>query len=212
MKLNKLAVLLLIGGMVFASTANAAPGDRQAPGGIIDQVISPDARNYGNVTPQSQMPIVQNPQATVMPQAAPAPDIYADYYNKLGALRQAIINKHMELEAVLNSPQPDNGRIESISRDIGILQGKILSARAALQAQMQKQGVSPEILGLNPQELPDQGPSPKGPYNWGGPRHFHQSPHARGDHYRQGYGPGYNGNYYGPGAGSWGCMGGPCWQ
>ncbi|MBQ4566532.1 MAG: periplasmic heavy metal sensor [Desulfovibrio sp.] len=61
--------------------------------------------------------------------------------NTLG-LRQALMVKKAELNAQLISPTPDTAKVESLSREIGELRGKMLAARLNYKAELAKLGVS----------------------------------------------------------------------
>ena len=60
--------------------------------------------------------------------------------NTLG-LRQALMVKKAELNAQLISPTPDTAKVESLSREIGELRGKLLAARLNHKAELAKLGV-----------------------------------------------------------------------
>ena len=59
----------------------------------------------------------------------------------MDAVRQSLITKRAELDAQMSSVSPDKGKIESLSREIGELEGKMRSDRADLRAQLDKEGL-----------------------------------------------------------------------
>lgn len=70
-----------------------------------------------------------------------AEKIFSSYYEKMDSVRQALITKRAELDAQMSSPSPDKAKIESLSREIGELRGKMLAARTDLRAQLDKEGL-----------------------------------------------------------------------
>lgn len=116
-------------------------------------------------------------------QSEMARDIIERNYANMEGTLQSLSAKRNELDALLASPNPDSAKIESLSREIGELRGKVLAARAQIRSQLIQNGLSPNFLGS------EQG----NPNNYGGPRGYHH------------YGPRHRG--WGP---MGGCMGG-CW-
>lgn len=125
-----------------------------------------------------------------------AQKIFNDHYAGMDATRQALTAKRAELDAQLASPEPDSGRIEQLSREIGELRGKMLSARASVRSQLAKNGLPPDYFGPGNNSWNDNGGV------WQGPGWHHNGGwgHHRG--YR-----GHRGDW-GP-RGGWGCGG--CW-
>ncbi len=117
-------------------------------------------------------------------QAEIAREIIEQNYQNMDSTLQALAEKRNELDAVLASPNPDPTRIETLSREIGELRGKVHSARASIRSQLAKKGLSPNFLGCNSAN-PD--------HDYVRPRDYHHNRH----HNRCW---GYRG----------GCMGG-CW-
>ncbi|MGE9985986.1 periplasmic heavy metal sensor [Desulfovibrio sp. SGI.169] len=70
-----------------------------------------------------------------------AQSIFNSHYAKMDSVRQALITKRAELDAQMSSPSPDKGKIESLSKEIGELRGKMLAARVDLRAQLDKEGL-----------------------------------------------------------------------
>lgn len=159
---KKLFMLLFACGLLFAA------GQGQAAG-----FYGPGADNYN--APQA------NPG-----QADAAREIIDSNYAKLGGTLEALAAKRDELDALLASPNPDGARIESLSREIGELRGKVLAARAQIRSQLAQKGLSPNFLGSNRADPDD---------NYG-PRGYH---HNRRHHGGMGY--------RGCPAGCWGYMG-----
>lgn len=150
--------------MLTASQSQAASGD------------SPWINSYG---PQ------MNPQQMEM-----AREIISRNFADMDSTRQTLAAKRQELDAHLASPNPDPARIESLSREIGELRGKMLAARAQIRSQLAQKGLSPDFLG------PD---APEGPDNFGGPQGYY--PHNRSWHRGWGHHRGHGAPY--------GCGG--CW-
>ena len=70
-----------------------------------------------------------------------AEKIFSSHYEKMDSVRQSLITKRAELDAQMSSPSPDKAKIESLSREIGELRGKMLAARTDLRAQLDKEGL-----------------------------------------------------------------------
>lgn len=80
-------------------------------------------------------------------QMAEAQRILQQNYAGLEVTRQALAAKRAELDALLNSPAPDTGRIEELSREIGELRGKMLAARVNARNQLASEGLPPDCFG-----------------------------------------------------------------
>ena len=89
----------------------------------------------------------------------------------------------------MSSVSPDKGKIESLSREIGELEGKMRSDRADLRAQLDKEGL------------------PMGGYGMG---HGYRMEHRYG--MGNGYGPGMHHGGYGSGHGYGHGGRGGCWR
>ncbi len=122
-------------------------------------------------------------------QAEMARQIFNDNYAKMDATRKALTAKRAELDAELASQNPDTARIESLSREIGELRGRMLSGRVNVRSQLESQGLPTDYYAPRPED-----------YNYAPP----PPPPARGWHHGRGYG------YHHGGRGGWGCWGG-CW-
>ncbi|MDE6734914.1 MAG: periplasmic heavy metal sensor [Desulfovibrio sp.] len=130
--------------------------------------------------------------------------------------REKLRAKRAELDAQLASPEPDKDKIESLSREIGELRGKLMAARVDLRAKLAKEGIPTEAFepapgprnGFGPGNGPaNAGPGygpgpcwgPNGGYGYG----YHHG--RRGGHHRGGWGGGNWGGGYAPmgGCGCW---------
>lgn len=125
-----------------------------------------------------------------------AEKIFNDNFASMEATRQALAEKRAELDDELQSDNPDTDKIEAISRQIGELRGKMLSARVKTRSQLAEQGLPDDFYGPG-------GPRVKGKKRPRGPEVWHGGPHhGRGHHY------GYGDRPYG----YWGCPGmRGCW-
>lgn len=85
-------------------------------------------------------------------QMATVQKIFTDNYAGMDATRQALTAKRAELDAQLANPNPDMDKIESLSREIGELRGKMLAARANVRSQLAKQGLPAEVYGPDGQQ------------------------------------------------------------
>lgn len=85
-------------------------------------------------------PGAAGPAYTAEQQAA-MDKLYQEHYAVTEATRQQLIVKQAELRAAMSGQNPDGGKIEQLSKEIGELEGKMLSARAALQSQMTREGI-----------------------------------------------------------------------
>lgn len=116
-----------------------------------------------------------------------AQKIFNDNYASMNTTRKALTAKRAQLDAELASQTPDRAKIENLSREIGDLRGKMLSARVAVRAQLEEAGLPADFYGPNPaygQNMPRQ---------WG-------PHHGQGRHH---------GRFYGGPMGPMGMMGGP---
>lgn len=115
------AAALILG----AASADAAQGDNNMP--------RYEARPYGQqLTPQ---------------QMAQAQKIFDESFADMETTRQTLAGKRAELDQLLASPNPDGRRIETLSREIGELRGKMLSHRAAVRNKLASQGLPPDCFG-----------------------------------------------------------------
>lgn len=145
----------------------------------------PDAYAYPGLSPE---------------QEAAARKLHAESLAGTTDLRDALRAKRAELDAQLASPDPDKGKIESLSRDIGELRGKLMAARVDLRARLAREGIPAEAYGPAPQGRPGPGgPGPNAPgYGpcWG------PDGHGYGYGYHHGRRGGHHGGY-GPRGGCW---------
>lgn len=143
MKLGKqISILTLLCALTFA-----AAGTSFAVGPDDDY----DDNLYGPQLSQEQM--------------AQARKIFNDNYASMEATRKALTAKRAELDAQLASPTPDKAKIESLSREIGELRGKILSSRVEVRTQLEKQGLPSDFYG--------PAPAPRNDFRRGDFRHHH---------------------------------------
>ena len=67
--------------------------------------------------------------------------IYAESHPVIHPIKQQIQAKRTELKTQIYSPTPNKGKIESLAREIGVLQGKIYVERANMNAKCIKEGL-----------------------------------------------------------------------
>lgn len=98
-----------------------------------------------NVVPKYQMqPYGQQYTAE---QLEAAKKIFNDNYADMEQTRRSLADRQYELSQELASPNPDKGRIEALSQEIGKLRGKMLAARADLRKNLAGQGLPPDCFG-----------------------------------------------------------------
>lgn len=78
-----------------------------------------------------------------------AQQIFNESYGQMEQTRQALAAKRMELDQVLAMPNPDRGKIESLSREIGELRGKMLAARVETRDRLASQGLPPDCFAMH---------------------------------------------------------------
>lgn len=78
---------------------------------------------------------------------AKAQQIYADYYAKTITLRQQILSKQSELNALIYSGKDDEKKIQSLTKEISDLRSKIFESQVALQRQLAKEDL-PSMGGM----------------------------------------------------------------
>lgn len=131
-----------------------------------------------------------NYPAPVSPeQQAAAQKIFSSHYAAMESTRQSLANARAMLDDELASPNPDGAKIESLSRQIGELRGKMLSDRVNLRNELEKNGLSADIYAP---DAPRRNRWDDRPEVW---RHHHR---------HHGWGPGM----MGPRGGCWG----GCWN
>lgn len=173
-KLTTLALAAILA-LVAAGAAQAAGRDYR-----------PDAQAYAGLTTDQQ---------------AKARKIHDETVAATSETREKLRAKRAELDAQLASPEPDKGKIESLSREIGELRGKLMAARVDLRARLAKEGIPAEAFepasgprnGFGPGNggpgnggpAYGPGPGPDGGYGYG----YHHG--RRGGHHRGGWGGGY---------------------
>lgn len=67
--------------------------------------------------------------------------LFDEHRKDTDADRQKLIIKEAELKAQIQSVSPDAAKIESISKEIGEIRGRMLAARVKLDAQLEKEGL-----------------------------------------------------------------------
>ncbi len=65
----------------------------------------------------------------------------AEHYASTESIRQSLIVKQGELQAAMYGQTPDAQKIEQLSKEIGELKGKLLSAQASFNAQLAREGL-----------------------------------------------------------------------
>lgn len=184
---SKKFTTLALAGILALGMAGAA----QAAGG---RDYRPDAQAYPGLTTDQQ---------------AKAKKIHDETVAGTSETREKLRAKRAELDAQLASPEPDKDKIESLSREIGELRGKLMAARVDLRAKLAKEGIPAEAFEPGPGPRPgfgpgDDGPRGNGPRNgapgygpgpcWGpdGGGYGYGYHHGRrGGHHRGGWGGGY---------------------
>lgn len=124
-----------------------------------------------------------------------AEKIFTDNFASMDDTRQLLAQKRQQLDEILASDNPDPDQIETLSREIGDLRGKMLAARVKVRSQLAEQGLPQDFYGPG-------GPRPRrdgqrGPEVWHGGKRGHGHGYGHGPRYYMMV-PGY------------GCMGG-CW-
>lgn len=74
-------------------------------------------------------------------QNSAAQKLLKENWNATSATREALSSKYAEMNALLNSENPDTARIESLSREIGELRGKMLESRVKVRSELAKLGL-----------------------------------------------------------------------
>lgn len=102
-----------------------------------------------------------------------AQEIFNQQYANTESARQQLYAKRAELNALLASPNPDKGRIQALSREIGELNGVLLGARSEVRNQLQQKGIPGDFYGRRGSWRDDD--------NWDRPRrgHRHSGYHGR---------------------------------
>lgn len=135
-------------------------------------------------------------------QQAKAKKIHDETVAATSETREKLRAKRAELDAQLASPEPDKDKIESLSREIGELRGKLMAARVDMRAKLAKEGIPAEAFEAGPGPRngfgPGNGPANAGPGYGPGPcwgpdggygYGYHHGRH--GGHHRGGWGNGY---------------------
>lgn len=170
---KKMCIALLFGTLIIVGSAHAAAwnNDGQGPNG--------KGQSWGQqLTPQ---------------QRKQAEQIFNENFASMNETRDALAQKRQQLNMELQSENPDSAKIESLSREIGELRGKMLAARVKVRSELASEGLPEDFYGPNPGMRKNDG---RGPEVW------HGGHHGKKHHRPRGYGegcwgcPGWN---YGPG-------------
>lgn len=76
-----------------------------------------------------------------------AQKIFNDSAATTSATRQALAVKRAELDALLDSPNPDKARIATLAEEIGQLRGQMLAARVDVRQKLAQQGLPTDYYG-----------------------------------------------------------------
>lgn len=149
---------LLTAGIASAAAGFTGPGSDNFPGKNQNQ-------SWGQqLTPQ---------------QRQQAEKIFNENFASLDETRQALAAKRQALDAELSSENPDPAKIESLSREIGELRGKILAARVKVRSQLAEEGLPQDFYGPGgPKGSRDRN---RGPEVWHHGKRRHGHGHYRGD-------------------------------
>lgn len=96
--------------------------------------------------------------------------IYNENFVSMNSTRQALAARYSELDQLLASQNPDRDRIETLSREIGELRGKLLAARAEVRSKLQERGLPDNFYG--------RGAPRGGRYYYGGQNWHHGGKHG----------------------------------
>lgn len=106
--------------------------------------------------------------------------IFDDNYAGMEQTRQALNDRQYELNRELASPNPDKGRIEALSQEIGKLRGQMLAARSDLRKNLAEQGLPPNCFGNGYQRAYGPCWAGEGDYYGRGGYYHHGRGHGRG--------------------------------
>ena len=67
--------------------------------------------------------------------------MHEEFYNNTKSTRQELISKKHELDAQLYSTNPDEKKIQALSKEISDLRAKLYSARVTLKGKLIKEGI-----------------------------------------------------------------------
>ena len=68
--------------------------------------------------------------------------LHEDFYNSTKATRQELISKRHELDAQLYSANPDEKKVQALTKEISDLRAKLYSARVSLKGKLIKEGIT----------------------------------------------------------------------
>jgi len=84
--------------------------------------------------------------------------LHEDFYNSTKPIRQELIAKRHELDAQLYNANPDEKKIEALTKEISDLRAKLYSARVTLKGKLIKEGITLERGGDGPGMRHGMGP------------------------------------------------------
>lgn len=118
MNFSKIFGLMILAGAMFVAGAKNCAAQ---PGG-----------NYYDYAPNA--PLTQQQQMALQ-------QILAENSAKLAPLHEELATKEAELQGELDSTAPDQGRITALSREIGELRGRIMSAQVEMRGKLVNAGI-----------------------------------------------------------------------
>lgn len=106
------------------------------------------AQGHGTGSPGMGMGMMGGNMMALTPEKqAVAQKIYADFNAKTAPLGQQLNAKQYELNVLLTNPNPDDKKIQTLSKEIADLNAKFYEAQTAFQSQLTKEGI-PAMGGM----------------------------------------------------------------
>lgn len=124
---------LMVVSVSFAGIASARGHDRDW-GGHTYRGHGPAMMPRGDAPLPAQIELTEAQRATLN-------KVMESSYKGTEAVRQQIITKQAELQAQLIAANPDAKKIETITRDLGELEGKMLAERVRISRQLKDAGL-----------------------------------------------------------------------
>jgi len=115
--LSVILCLFVVFAWAGAASAQMGPGMMGGYGG---------GYGYQSLTPEKQ---------------AAAQKIFANYQSQTVGLRQQLIVKRSELNALIYGDKPDDAKVQTLTKEISDLQAKLYTAQVALQRQLAKEDI-----------------------------------------------------------------------
>ena len=112
-----LALVLGMSGLSFA--AGPAPADQQAPAG--------KASKFSTLSPEKQ---------------EIAKKLHGEFRQNTAKARESLAAKNRELRDLLSAPSLDEGKIQTVAKEVADLQTTIYLARISLQTKLAKEGIT----------------------------------------------------------------------